>query len=224
MATRGKRGGAGKAGAREGAPRGRRRALHLGPERRRPLVLDAALRLFVEHGYRGTSMDTIAAAAGVTKPVLYECYASKEELFRALLEREERRLLDAVAGALPREASPEDVEGLLVDGLTALLTAAAAAPDSWRVVFDAEHGEPAIARRVRRSRAAIVAQLVGLVQPVLAGAGVEDAERKAPVLAELLASVGEASVRTLLASDGDWEPHELGRLIGRLAFHGPTAI
>jgi AcrR family transcriptional regulator len=225
MATPGKKSGSAKpASARETAARGRLRAPHLGPERRRPLVLDAALRLFVAHGYRGTSMDAIAAAAGVTKPVVYECYASKEELFRALLDREEDHLLEAVAAALPREASFEDVEALLVNGLTALLTAAASAPDSWRVVFEAEHGEPAIARRVRRSRTAIVAQLVGLVQPVLAGAGVEDPERKAPVLAEILASVGEASVRTLLASAGEWEPHELGELIGRLAFHGPTAI
>jgi len=224
MATRGKKAGGRKADVAEASVPARRRAAHLGPERRRPLVLDAALRLFVDHGYRGTSMDAIAGAAGVTKPVVYECYASKEELFRALLEREERRLLEAVAAALPREASVEDVETLLVNGLTALLTAAAEAPDSWRVVFDAEHGEPAIARRVRRSRAAIVAQLVGLVQPVLAGAGVQEAGRKAPVLAEVLASVGEASVRTLLASDGDWKPRELGELIGRLAFHGPTAV
>jgi AcrR family transcriptional regulator len=225
MATRSRKSDPPGVGAGKPVPAGRRRAPHLGPERRRPLVLDAALRLFVKHGYRGTSMDSIAAAAGVTKPVVYECYAGKEELFRALLEREERRLLEAVGAALPREASVEDVEALLVDGLTALLTAAEAAPDSWRVVFESEHGgEPAIARRVRRSRAAIVAQLVGLVRPVLEGAGVQDAERKAPVLAEVLASVGEAAVRTLLASDGGWRPRELGGLIGRLAFRGPTAI
>src|SRR5918999_673314 len=55
----------------DGTPaEGRQRAAHLGPERRRPLVLDAALHLFVEHGYRGTSMEGIAAAAGVTKPVV----------------------------------------------------------------------------------------------------------------------------------------------------------
>jgi len=64
----------------EAAPR--RRAAHLGPERRRPLVLDAAFDLFVKRGYEGTSMEAIAAAAGVTKPVVYDCFPSKEELFR----------------------------------------------------------------------------------------------------------------------------------------------
>jgi hypothetical protein len=49
----------------------RRRAAHLGPERRRPLVLDAALALFADRGYDGVSVDDIAASAGVTKPVLY---------------------------------------------------------------------------------------------------------------------------------------------------------
>ena len=49
----------------------RKRAAHLGPERRRPEVLDAALALFLEHGYDGASMQAIADGAGVTKPVVY---------------------------------------------------------------------------------------------------------------------------------------------------------
>src|SRR5919197_1603772 len=102
----------------------RPRAAHLGPERRRPLVLDAALREFVKHGYRGTSMEAIADAAEVSKPVVYECYPSKEKLFRALLEREERRLGEAVAASLPRSPSFENVESVLAEGLIALLSAA----------------------------------------------------------------------------------------------------
>ena len=75
----------------------RERAQHLGPERRRPMVLDAALRLFTAAGYQGTSMEAIAEAAGVTKPVVYECYPSKAELFRALLERAELEIVAAGA-------------------------------------------------------------------------------------------------------------------------------
>ena len=203
---------------------GRERAAHLGPARRRPLVLDAALELFVERGYGGTSMDAIAAAAGVTKPAVYACYPSKERLFRALLEREEQRLLEGVNAAVPREASFDDVEALLVGGFTALLSAAVEAPDSWRVVFDSEHGaEPAVARRVQRARASVVARLVALVEPFLVASGATDPSRMAPVLAELLASLGEAAVRVLLTSNGDWSPEELGELIGRVAARGPAA-
>src|SRR3954447_6330579 len=93
--------------------RQRPRAAHLGPERRRPLMLDAALKEVVQHGYRGTSMDAIAEAAGLSKPVVYECYPSKEKLFRALLEREEQRLGEAVAAPLPSNSIFENVELVL---------------------------------------------------------------------------------------------------------------
>src|SRR5687768_2696668 len=94
----------------------RERAAHLGPERRRPLILDAALKLFVKQGYHGTSMEAIAKAAEVTKPVVYDCYAGKEELFEALLKREERRLLEAVGAAFPTELDLSDIEGLMREG------------------------------------------------------------------------------------------------------------
>ena len=83
----------------KGTPR-RKRAAHLGPERRRPLVLDAAYDLFIENGFEGTSMDAIAAAAGVSKPVVYDCFTSKDELFTAMLDREEERILVETGEAL----------------------------------------------------------------------------------------------------------------------------
>jgi AcrR family transcriptional regulator len=203
---------------------GRPRAAHLGPERRRPLVLDAALRLFVEHGYRGTSMAAVAEAAGVTKPVVYACFPSKEELFSALLDREERRLLEALVSALPREPDFRNLERLLSDTFVAFLQAASAAPDSWRVVLDAGRGsEPELARRVARAREQVTARLSQLIEAYLATLGAEEAPRKAPVLAELLVSLGEASGRALLESDGEWEPDELGRLVARVMVHGTKA-
>ncbi len=202
----------------------RGRAPHLGPERRRPLILDAALELFVDQGYHGTSMEAIANAAEVTKPVVYDCYAGKEELFKALLDREERRLLAAIGAAFPTSLDLSDIEGLLRDGFVALLSAAEESPNSWKVVFDSEHGaEPAVVRRVRRARASIVSRLDSLIEPYLASIEVKDAVRKAPVLAELLASMGEAGVRVLLASHGEWEPTELGKFLARIAARGPAA-
>lgn len=202
----------------------RERAAHLGPERRRPMILDSALKLFIANGYLGTSMEAIATAAGVTKPVVYDCFASKELLFKALMEREEARLLDGIGAAFPTQLDFNDIEGLLRDGFTALLAAASAAPDSWRVVFNSEYGsDPAIARRVLRSRSAVVSQLGSLIEPYLRTVKVGDAERKAPVLAELLASVGEAGVRVLLDSRGEWTPEELGGLLGRVISRGPKA-
>jgi AcrR family transcriptional regulator len=202
----------------------RERAAHLGPERRRPLILDAALKLFIENGYAGTSMEAIATAAGVTKPVVYDCFASKEKLFKALMEREEKRLLEAIGASLPAQLDFSDIEKLLSEGFVALLTAADSSPDSWRVVFSSEHGaDPAIARRVMRSRAAVVSQLGSLISPYLETVDVADPGRKAPVLAELLTSLGEAGVRVLLESRDDWTPESLGALLGRVISRGPAA-
>src|SRR5687768_18325929 len=92
----------------------RKRAAHLGPERRRPLVLDAAYNLFLENGFEGTSMDAIAAAAGVSKPVVYDCFASKDELFTAMLDREEERILVETGEALGTTGAPENPEATLI--------------------------------------------------------------------------------------------------------------
>src|SRR4051794_18067281 len=54
---------------------------------RRELITEAAGRLFGERGYDGTRLEDIAAAAGVTKPVLYRHFDSKKELYLALLAR-----------------------------------------------------------------------------------------------------------------------------------------
>src|SRR5262245_57503952 len=105
----------------------RKRAAHLGPERRRPQVLDAALGLFLEHGYEGTSMEAIAREAGVTKPVVYACFASKDELFRGLLAREEERILDEIRQAFA-DTDLSDPEPTLIEGMTGFLRAVVASP------------------------------------------------------------------------------------------------
>ena len=185
------------------------------------MVLDAALRLFVERGYQGTSMEAIGEAAGVTKPVVYECYPSKADLFTALLEREERRLLEAVATALPRDADAADVEALATGAFTALLRAAGDAPGVRRVVFGSEHGaEPAVRRRFQAGRETVIEQVTSLLSELLEARGAAGTERLAPVLAELLTSLGEGGVRVMLDPATDWTADDLGELLGRLAAGG----
>ena len=196
--------------------RARRRAAHLGPEKRRPLVLDAALGLFVEHGFAGVSMEMIAEAAGVTRPVVYDCYANKTELFRALIEREEQRLLGHLFDALPRQPDFDDPDRLLTDGFSAFLSAAERAPDSWRVVFLSEHGtDPEVARRVDRAREQVTDRITQLSVFTLSHAGAPDARRMAPLVAHLLVGQAEASVRFMLADPRGWTPEELGAFLGR---------
>ncbi len=204
---------------------GRARAAHLGPERRRPLILDAALEVYVERGYRDTSMQAVADAAGVTKPVVYECYPSKDELLLALLDREERSLIDAISKALPRNPAFDDVEAVLAAGLTAFLTGAGQATNSWRVVFESRRGaDSVVAVRVRRARDMILGQIRGLVRLYLEAAEVDDVDRKVPVVAELLTTVAESCARMLVLEHYPWTAAELAIYVSRLITRGVDPV
>ncbi|HEY6425205.1 MAG TPA: helix-turn-helix domain-containing protein [Pseudonocardiaceae bacterium] len=199
----------------------RARAAHLGPDRRRPLILDAALEVYVERGYRDTSMQAVADAAGVTKPVVYECYPNKDALLLALLDREERRLLDAIAGSFPRSLTSANVEAMLAAGLTAFLTGADQATNSWRVVFDSRHGSNAVvAARVRRARDMLAGQLCELVRNYMVSAGRDDVDRKAPVVAELIATVAESCARMLVLEHYPWTAAELATYVSGILTRG----
>jgi AcrR family transcriptional regulator len=76
-------------------------------QRRREAVLDAAAALFVEHGFHGTSVDDLGAAAGISGPGLYRHFVSKDALLMAVLDRmwaQLRPALDAIADLPPADA------------------------------------------------------------------------------------------------------------------------
>jgi len=205
----------------------RRRAAHLGPERRRPQVLDAAFELFLEHGYDGTSMEAIAAALGVSKPVVYDCFPGKEELFKALLRREEERVLGEIAVAIPDDATAADPEPVLVEGLTAFLRAVAASPDAWRIIFMGEGANAAIARRIQRGRAAQVEALAALARGWLDARDDEaavEADSAARLLGFVIVGLAESGARALLNDPGTWTPEALGKLLGRMAAQGREVV
>ncbi len=196
---------------------GSARAAHLGPERRRPLVLDAALEVLLTHGYSGTTMAAIALAAGVTKPVVYECFDNKDDVLRSLLEREEQRLLDSVEKALPTELDFADLPALLEASYTAFFTAALDTPDSWRLVFESQRGIPdALATRIRRKRTVIVGQIQQMVAQFLTTRKSAHIERESAAIAEILVSVAESGTRVLLTANDKkdpWTPDALAHFV-----------
>jgi AcrR family transcriptional regulator len=192
----------------------KRRAAHLGPELRRPLVLDAALPLFAHDGFDDVSMQAIADAAGVSKPVLYSCFASKEELFDALMRREERKLWHLVEDAVPVPGAPADREELLCLGLAALLRAVAAEPDAFRVIYLQRHGENRIEvgrRNWERRMAEVLA------------AWSEMPDREARVFGRLLVATAEIGFRVQLEEPGQWEPEALARYLATVLMRGVDA-
>ncbi len=77
-------------------------------ESRRAVILDAALRVFGQYGYRRTSMDDIAREAGIGKGTIYLSFASKEEAFQALSQRLAQRMLAGAEAARHRPGTTAD--------------------------------------------------------------------------------------------------------------------
>jgi AcrR family transcriptional regulator len=206
----------------------RKRAAHLGPERRRPQVLDAALKLFLERGYEGTSMAAVADAAGVTKPVVYACFPGKDELLRALLRREEERILAEIQSAF-ETADLRDPEATLTEGFTGFLRAVAASPEVYKLIFLGEGGgNVAVARRIQRGREAQVETLARLARTWLRDRNGSRPRRGLDVTARLLgnaiAGLAESGARLLLSGTDGWTPEKLGRELGRLAAGAQAAV
>lgn len=201
----------------ENTIRTRSRAAHLGPEKRRPQVLDAALALASENGLRQVSMEAVAARLQVTKPVVYSCFASREDLLTALLAREEQRLLSGVMSALPAQLDMADPRRMMIAGFQALLQVAAEHMPSWQLVF-ASAPDPGIADRYGQARRLVALRVATLMAPGLVAAGVQDIDRKLPVLVELFMSIGDGSVRALMQENARWTPAELGEFVGELTY------
>jgi AcrR family transcriptional regulator len=213
----------------EKATQRRKRAAHLGPARRRPEVLDAALKLFLKSGYDGTSMQAVADEAGVTKPVVYACFNSKDELFRSLLAREEERIVGEIQGAFAN-ADLSDPETTLVEGFTGFLRAAGDSPDVYRLIFLGEGGgNAAVADRIQRGREQQVRRLSELARGWLESDGngkrsKAEIERTSRLLGNSIAGLAESGARLLLSGDDDWTPETLGRELGRLAAAAQSAV
>jgi AcrR family transcriptional regulator len=172
----------------------------------------------------------------VTKPVVYDCFPSKEVLFTELLSREEQRILAKIAASLPTRADA-DPERTLAETLTAFLRAVADSPDAFRVIFlGAGGGGAAIAERVQRGREAQVDAIAMLAQAWLelrgandgvndvASDGANDVAPTARLIAHALVGAAEAAARALLAEPGRWQPETMGPMLARLIARGQGAL
>jgi AcrR family transcriptional regulator len=102
-------------------------------EDRMEQTLTAARALFAERGYAAVTMDEVAAAVGVTKPLLYNYFGNKEQLYIACMERAGDALTTTVAAAVAATTSPGDALGAGVRAFFAFLDTDRAA---WAVLFD----------------------------------------------------------------------------------------
>jgi AcrR family transcriptional regulator len=197
------------------ATRKRPYAQRLPPAERREQLLDAALAVIAERGYAGVSMEAIARAAGVTKPVVYDLFANLGELLRALLEREEARALAQLAEAMPAAPS-SDPDELVVDGFNAFLGSVRANPASWRLILIPVEGTPEIVREhVDAGRRDVRERLEGLLEWGIAARGGPpgiDLE----LAAQSLIAVGEQLARLVLTEPDRFTAERIGAFLRTL--------
>jgi AcrR family transcriptional regulator len=174
----------------------------MAPEQRREQLLDAALDLALERGFHAVTVDGVARAVGVTRPVVYGAFPDVSALLSALVEREQGRAFAGLLAALPPvpgDAVDVDPDELLVAGLTAFLTAVRDRPRTWRVMLLPPEGAPAeLQERLTTERDAALHQLRELTAwglPKRPGGVALDPE----LFARALQGLAEGAARLVLA-------------------------
>ena len=149
-------------------------------------MLDSAIRVFSDLGYRSASMDAIARDAHISKPMLYLYYGSKEELFAACVVRESGRLIDHLTAAAVGVSGPR---ARLESVVQAFLEYVDEHAHSWNVVYRQAVAEPVFNEEVEKTRSV----LVDLTTDLLAQNSVDERSREVlEVVATALVGAGEA--------------------------------
>src|SRR3954464_3291371 len=161
---------------------------------RRKQLLAAAQQIFVAQGYHAAAMDDIAERAGVSKPVLYQHFPSKLELYLALLDQHVEVLGEQVRSAL--QATDDNRQR--VDGCIAAYFDFVDDPGgAFRLVFESDlRNEPAVRERVERS---LQLSVEALADTIARDTGLP--RNEAELLSCGLAGLAEVSARWWLSSE-----------------------
>jgi AcrR family transcriptional regulator len=190
--------------------------MRLPAEQRRRQLLDVSCDVFAAGGFHATSMDDVALAAGVTKPVLYQHFPSKRALFVELLDDVGRQLLDRLTTAASRaETGRERVEV----GFAAYFQFVTSNRAAFRLLFgasvrnDAEFAD--IADRVLDDAAELISVWIEI----------EGTAEHRKVLAHALVGIAEAASRYALTDpEGSQDAAQLASWISELAWFGLRGV
>ena len=171
-------------------------AIRLPAEERRRQLLEVTRSIVAREGFHAVSIEAVARAAGITRPVVYGHFGDLPGLLEALVDQESERALGQLADVLPRDLAAGDPRELLLAALRGYLAAVEAEPVTWRLVLMPPEGAPAILRdRIAQGRAAVVAQLAEAMRPGL-GVGRESPDPE--LTARTLSTLADEAARLLL--------------------------
>jgi len=182
-------------------------------DQRRAQVLDAANEVFTTKGYHAAAMDDIAEAAGVSKPVLYQHFGSKLDLYLALLDASCDRLVEIVHESLASTAKNAD---RVVATMDAFYEFVSSASGEFRFVFESDlTGDGQVQARLWR----VNNQIADAVAEIIVA---DTALRpdQAKLLAISLVGVAQVSARYWVSGGSSIDLEEAKRLVSRLAWRG----
>jgi AcrR family transcriptional regulator len=180
-------------------------------EQRRHQLFAVALELFAQRGYRATTMDDIAEAAGVTKPLVYQHFSSKRALYLELVDSIAQELLGAVRKAVMRADGPRQQVEM---GFAAYFRLVINREAEFRLLYGRDHADDKeLGRALRMVEDAIAAAIDPLID-----AGLDDQHRR--LLAYAVVGMAEGASRQFIAQPPSGEvaaEEEALRLAQRMA-------
>ena len=195
----------------------RARGTRLPRSARRAQLLAAAQEVFVENGYHAAAMDEIADRAGVSKPVLYQHFPGKLELYRDILDQHAGELLSDVRAALE---STQDNKQRVAATIDAYFRFVDRRDAPFRVVFESDlTNDAGVRERVERVELAC-AQAIAEV--IAEDTGLPRAE--AELLGMALTGMAQVTARYWLGSDGSIPRDAAAQLIAQLSWRGIRAF
>ena len=189
------------------------RAARLPRTARRAQLLDAAQDVFAANGYHAAAMDEIAERAGVSKPVLYQHFPGKLELYMALLEMHVDELIERVTDAMD---SSSDNKMRVQNAVSAYFDFVDGESQAYRLVFESDlRGEPAVQAAIDRGTDACVRAITATIT---ADAGLDEA--RASLLAVGLVGISQVAARSWLSNKSSMAKADAVGLISTLAWKG----
>ncbi len=191
----------------------RSRSARMPRDERRAQLLAAARQVFVAHGYYGASMDEIAEKAQVSKPVLYQHFPSKRDLYLALLDQQVTELTERMLKAL---SSTNDNKYRVEATIRAYFDFIAQDDQAHRLIFENDLlNDPEVAARIEEFNAEYASAIAEIIKHDTALSTAE-----ATLLGRALAGMSHVSARYWLETDQELELGVASDLIYRLAWRG----
>jgi AcrR family transcriptional regulator len=180
---------------------------------RRRQLLNAAQEVFVENGYHAAAMDEIAERAGVSKPVLYQHFPGKLELYLALLDLHVDDMANRCREAL---ASTTDNKQRVQAAIGAFFDFVSSQGEAFRLVFESDLRNVAPVRQRMERSLRESAEMISQVIQEDTGCSSDEAH----LLGVGLVGMAEVSARYWLASHGSIPKDVATQLMARLAWRG----